>query len=387
MSQKSSFLTKLAETNKFVLVSLFLLMALFLVQIAKAQFSPEDYILPEVAATEEVVNIEAALPTNVSTTPPPVIFFSELYTASNWHADVPVFISWDLTDDIEAVAVALTNDSGFEPRYESQYVHTPPTSEFGVDTNSLVNGTQYINIQFMDSSGWGDLVSLPVNIDFTPPEPFMTQVIYGDKNYNYEPILRFQTVDKHSGLAGYKIEVYNGDPETSSSIISSEASEADGIKGMILEGLESKKPYVVRIYAIDNVGNQTISDTYITVPGFRDLYTAFKQVFNPYNVLIYGLLLLVLLEFLYLHRQRRFYVDREQKLIKETKEINTQSIRVFEALREDVSEQITLMKKKTRMPKQEIIDNLTQSLEVSEMLLDKEVADVEKLLKEKPKHR
>lgn len=379
MSQNSSFTTQISIANKFVLATVFLLVSLFIFQFAKAQFLPEDY-LPE---PTPVVTEEA--PTSNESASTPTINLSNLYTANNWHADVPVSINWELTDDIDAVAVALTTSSSLEPRYESRFVYTPAISEFHVDSAELENGTQYLNLQFLSDGVWGDLVSLPINVDFTPPEPFLVQIVNGNRQQNYEPLLRFQTVDKHSGLYGYRVEIYQDNSEDEIIVADGEFDEADGVKGILLSGLESRKPHIVRVYAIDNVGNETISEAYLVVPGFRDLYQDFLKVFNPYNVLIYGLLLLVLLEFLYLHRQRRFYIAREKKLKKETKEINTQLIRVFDALREDVSEQVTLMKKSTRMPKKQIIENLTQSLEVSEMIIDKEVADVETILAEKPK--
>ncbi len=84
----------------------------------------------------------------------------------------------------------------------------------------------------------------------------------------------------------------------------------------------------------------------------------------------------------YWHEHKR-YREREEKLRRETKEIQDQMEKIFSALRDEIYDQIISISKRKRLsPKEkEAIEGLTQALEVSETLIEKEINDVKAILK------
>ena len=57
--------------------------------------------------------------------------------------------------------------------------------------------------------------------------------------------------------------------------------------------------------------------------------------------------------------------------------------KIFSALRDEIYDQINTITKRQRLSKKEkeAVENLNQALEVSETLIEKEIGDVEKILK------
>jgi hypothetical protein len=75
--------------------------------------------------------------------------------------------------------------------------------------------------------------------------------------------------------------------------------------------------------------------------------------------------------------------EREEKLRRETREIQDQMEKIFSALRDEIYDQIISITKRKRLTEKEkeAIEGLTQALEVSETLIEKEINDVKAILK------
>jgi hypothetical protein len=109
---------------------------------------------------------------------------------------------------------------------------------------------------------------------------------------------------------------------------------------------------------------------------FLDFFTAIN-LFIIFLVTIIGLMGGY---FWYNHKRNH---EREEKLRRETKEIQDQMEKIFSALRDEIYDQILSITARKRLtPKEkEAIEGLTQALEVSETLIEKEINDVKAILK------
>jgi regulatory protein YycI of two-component signal transduction system YycFG len=95
------------------------------------------------------------------------------------------------------------------------------------------------------------------------------------------------------------------------------------------------------------------------------------------------LLLVVLMLIAYIWYERKQIRLKEERLRKETREIQDQMEKIFSALRDEIYDQINMITKRKRLSKneREAVEGLTQALEVSETLIEKEISDVRSILK------
>ena len=82
----------------------------------------------------------------------------------------------------------------------------------------------------------------------------------------------------------------------------------------------------------------------------------------------------------YEHKMMRV---KEEKLRREVREIQDQMEKIFSALRDEIYDQVNMITKRKRLSKNEkaAVEGLTQALEVSETLIEKEINDVKAILK------
>ena len=75
--------------------------------------------------------------------------------------------------------------------------------------------------------------------------------------------------------------------------------------------------------------------------------------------------------------------EKEEKLRRETREIQDQMEKIFSALRDEIYDQINHITKRKRMSakEKEAVESLTQALEVSDTLIEKEISDVKSILR------
>jgi hypothetical protein len=89
------------------------------------------------------------------------------------------------------------------------------------------------------------------------------------------------------------------------------------------------------------------------------------------------------MQFGYLIFERKQYAKKEERLRKETREVQDQMEKIFSALRDEIYDQINNITKRPRLSakEKEAVEGLNQALEVSETLIEKEINDVKKILK------
>ena len=292
-----------------------------------------------------------------------------------WYNQTEGVFTWELPFDVNAVAAEIATSSDNEP----SEVFDPPTEEFVVNGENLTDGIQYLSIQFQNQVGWGAVTNRVIKIDTTAPEPFNINVQAGTSATSF-PLLVFEANDAVSGIDYYELAV--ADKELV------EVTPDEAKLGYLLGELEDGT-YTVTVTAYDMAGNKMVSSVPVLItagwmPAVEEEEKAPWWVFfTGVNLLIIVLVLLVVGEFGYIVYERKQFAKKEEKLRKETREIQDQMEKIFSALRDEIYDQVNAITKRPRLSakEKEAVEGLNQALEVSETLIEKEINDVKKILK------
>ncbi len=302
----------------------------------------------------------------------PVIKPTETVSKNSWPEAKSYSFVWDLPEDVVAVAVDVATSSDTEPMTSFR----PPISEFVLDTSDLEDGTWFLNVQFKNDEGWGEVASQKLLIDNTPPLPFLHRLVSdaaGEK-----PTLYFEATDTMSGIDYYEVTI-SGHKTV---IISPEEAQL----GYSLDNV-SLGSHIVRVVAVDKAGNKTNSIVPLLL-NFTDTTNTNASNTNiapplGINWLIVNLVLVILVLFFYLIYNLREQARQKIEVMNETWEVQEQMQKIFTALRDEIYEQIDTLDKKPRLTKKEkeVISNLNKTLAVSETLIGKEIEDIKQTLK------
>ena len=277
------------------------------------------------------------------------------------------------------VAVELSKDPENKPQDHKEAVKNPPIDELKLTKELLMDGVQYISVNFKNQVGWGAPTNRKIQIDTTPPEEFTVDVQAGTSKDSF-PTIHFEANDLTSGVDHYEMTVADREPLT--------ISPDEARVGFLLKELEDGT-YTVKVVAFDKAGNTREGSAAVLItagwvkPAENVDESSIFDFFTATNLFILFLLVVIImmgLYFWYGHKRGR---EREEKLRKETKEIQEQMEKIFSALRDEIYDQILSISTRKRLnPKEkEAIEGLTQALEVSETLIEKEINDVKAILK------
>lgn len=292
-----------------------------------------------------------------------------------WYATKEGIFSWEIPFDVDAVALDLATSSEYEP----ETIYEPPIEEFAVTTDNAIDGVQYVTVQFKNQVDWGAILHRKLKIDTEPPEPFIISVRAGNSQTAF-PLLTFEANDAISGIERYELTIAEGEPV--------DITPDEARLGYLLTELEDGT-YTVRVKAFDMAGNMTEASVPVlitagwTPPLDVAEVTSVWDFFSGKNLVIILLLIIIVGQFTYLVIERKRRNAKEQKLRKEVREIQDQMEKIFSALRDEIYDQINTITKRPRLSKKEkeAVEGLSQALEVSETLIEKEVTDVQKILK------
>ena len=144
--------------------------------------------------------------------------------------------------------------------------------------------------------------------------------------------------------------------------------------------------YLVKVVAYDKAGNfrESNREVLIAAGWIKPVeQKSFWSCFTPTNIFIFFLIAIILLQFFYiLHKLQQIKI-KEEKLRRENREVQNQMEKIFSALRDEIYDQIGTITKRKRLSKSEkdAVKGLNQALEVSETLIEKEINDVNEILK------
>jgi len=296
-----------------------------------------------------------------------------------WYNKTEGIFSWTLPFDVNVVAVELTTNPENKPQDSEGAVIDPPVEEFVISKSNVTDGIQYVSVNFKNQVGWGAVTNRKLKIDTTPPEPYAINVQAGTSPDSF-PLLRFEANDVTSGIDYYEMTVADKEPLR--------VSPDEARLGYLLKELENGT-YTVKVVAVDMAGNKRESSVavLITAGWVKPVVVVDEgsiwDFFTPINLFVFLLLVIILLQIIYFWYEHKTLKEREEKLRRETREVQDQMEKIFSALRDEIYDQINLITKRKRLStkEKEAVEALTQALEVSETLIEKEINDVKAVLK------
>lgn len=296
-----------------------------------------------------------------------------------WYNKTEGLFTWTLPFDVSAVAVEISDNPENIPQDNKEAIQESPTEEFMVTKDLIKDGVQYVSINFENQVGWGAVTNRKLQIDTTPPEPFAINVRAGNSPTSF-PLLSFEANDKTSGIQYYDMTIADKEP------IRITPDEAK--LGYMLSALEDGT-YTVKVVATDMAGNVREGSVAVLItagwikPAEVAEETSFWDFLTPVNMFIFFLIVIILLQIIYYWYEHKNLKEREEKLRRETREIQDQMEKIFSALRDEIYDQINAITKRKRLSakEKEAVEALTQALEVSETLIEKEINDVKTILR------
>lgn len=296
-----------------------------------------------------------------------------------WYKSTEGVFNWTLPFDVNAVAIEMATSSENKPELNKKAILEPPVDEFRITKDLVQDGVQYLSIKFKNQVGWGAVLNRKIQIDTTAPEQFEIEVKTGTTPSSF-PVIAFEAKDLTSGIDYYELTIAENEP------IKVTPDEAK--LGYLLKELEDGT-YTVKVVAYDKAGNirESSKAVLITAGWIKPVEQVEEESFwsfiTPVNIFIFFLIVIILLQFVYIWYERKQIKLKEEKLRRETREVQDQMEKIFSALRDEIYDQINMITKRKRLSKNEkdAVEGLNQALEVSETLIEKEINDVKAILK------
>lgn len=296
-----------------------------------------------------------------------------------WYKNTEGAFSWTLPFDVNVVAVELASSSDNQPDTHKSAVKDPPVDEFKVNRENLVDGVQYLSIKYKNQVGWGAVLNRKIQIDTTAPETFVIDVRAANSTTGF-PQLNFAATDVTSGIDYYEMTIADKEPF--------KVTPDEAKIGYLLKELEDGT-YTIKVIAFDKAGNSRESTVAVLItagwikPAEIVVEVTLWDFFTAQNIFVLFLMLIIVMLLAYLWYDRKQGKIKEEKLRRETREIQDQMEKIFSALRDEIYDQINLITKRPRLSQKEkeAVEGLNQALEVSETLIEKEINDVKTILK------
>ncbi len=292
-----------------------------------------------------------------------------------WYAVKTGLFTWEVPFDVDEMALDIASTSDYEP----VTIYDPPIEQLSITEDMLVEGVQYFTMRYKNPVGWGGILHRKIMIDSMAPQPFTINVRAGNSQTAF-PLLTFEAQDETSGIRMYTLQI--GDSEAIE--LTPDQAKIGYLLGELIDGT-----YTVKVIASDFAGNKRESSTAVLITaGWQPpvevlVVSTIWDFFKGKNLAIMLLLFTIIGQLIYAAYVRKQHEQKEQKLRKETREIQDQMEKIFSALRDEIYDQINTITKRERLSKKEkeAVAGLTQALEVSETLIEKEITDVSKILK------
>lgn len=331
--------------------------------------SVTSYLPATLVNAQTEVDLSSEVDATVSTPSAPAIKSAEFSNENDWHTKRGATFTWDLPTNVDSVAIELSTTTETEP----EQVFTPALSEYVIEEDEISEGVQYLQVQFKNNDGWGEVASYRIAIDNSPPENFFVFVQESNEESD-NPLLVFPAVDNLSGIETYHV-LFDG-------TLYESFSAAEKFPSLTIDGREAGQ-YETVVIATDKAGNSTEVSGLVTIEtAYDDFVDDEAQVSTTAIVFsLYPLLLLLLLGLFVWHMRSSAILEKQ--LLEETVDLKIQIAKIFSALKEEMHDQVQTISNKKRLSKdeEEAIKSMQQALKVSETLIEKEIDDVKQLLK------
>ncbi|MBX9906370.1 hypothetical protein K2X96_00555 [Patescibacteria group bacterium] len=332
----------------------------------------QEFVAPAPVVVDEV---DAEYVTEERNTPAAPVITSDTFLDQNtWYATTTGTFFWDLgSDEVTALALSVSALSTDEPatRYPSL------VEEVLLDGDTLKEGTQYLHIQFKSESEWGAVAHRMIRIDLTAPKNVEVGARHDQEN---GIALIPEAEDELSGIAHYTISIDGGVPQKLSPVEAKRGYEV---------GFLNPGSHTVEVMAVDKAGNSTKTSMPLVVVGASTMPISESTMPSLWVLFTFpGIFILLLLCLIFalvasIKSEREALKTKEAQLRKETKEVQDQIEKIFSALRTEIHTQMQSLTKRPRLTKnqQAVVVGLESALAVSETLIEKEIIDVQEILK------
>lgn len=172
---------------------------------------------------------------------------------TKWYANNTPEFSWELPPGTLEVRTIIGKSSTSNPSVS----YLPPISKKKVD--ELPDGIYYFSLQVRTASGWSPVSRYRVNIDTTPPKPFSIVFPHGNKGWEPQPVVFFNTADNESGISHYDIKVGSDAKLIKTAPVT--------VSNPYVLPLQVPGAYTLFVTAIDNAGNIRNSSEEFTIVG------------------------------------------------------------------------------------------------------------------------
>jgi hypothetical protein len=309
----------------------------------------------------------------------PVVISDSHGDEDKWYSEDTAEFKWEIPNGVTSVRLLL----GSKPDSTPTVPYTPPIDRRIID--GLDEGVSYFHIQFQNESGWGDVTHRKLQIDYSTPSAFEVVVIDGAGSTT-PPSLSFEALDKVSDIDRYEITIQGEDPIT----LTKEQHEELPDKGWEMPRLFDGT-YLVTVRAYDLAENMTEKDVTVelstgNIPESEKVeeeVVVEEKGINWWPLLVIVLVIIILMLVAIIYIQRKRFIEERDYLRRETKEIRDKMEKIFSVLQDELEEQISSLDNKPRLSASEkrVLKSLREALEVSEAFINKEIEDVEKILR------
>jgi len=196
-----------------------------------------------------IISPGGVVPPGPELPPLPKVFSPTHPDPEKWYSNNNPKVQWKLPQGVTGISSIFNQDFVFD---------VPSSSEGLFDLKSFTevkDGIWYFHIKFQNEAGWGDITRFRVQIDTQAPLAFEIKSDNEGDPTNPQPLLYFKANDETSGINHYDIKIGDGD---GFSLLETQTNPFR---------MPNQDPGVhnVRIKAIDNAGNSTLSTADIRV--------------------------------------------------------------------------------------------------------------------------
>lgn len=151
---------------------------------------------------------ESTTPSIVTGTPSAPQISSRTHPdTSKWYSNKSAKFVWSVPQDITDVRESVGKSSKTIPTN----LFNPPISQREI--KDIADGVWYMNVQFRNKVGWGEISHYRFQIDTEKPDSFDITEITNDDSTDPRASFIFKSADKLSGIDHYVIQIDNGTEE------------------------------------------------------------------------------------------------------------------------------------------------------------------------------
>ncbi len=112
-------------------------------------------------------------------------------------------LTWQIPSGVTGMSILLNDRPSSNPGSKSDGFFDNKVYE------NLDDGIYYLHIRYINSAGAGSILHFKIMVDATPPEPFEIILPDGQTTANPTPRIKFETIDKVSGIDRYEVKIDN----------------------------------------------------------------------------------------------------------------------------------------------------------------------------------